>query len=138
MTRAVLVKGGEVRYVQNISVGNHSFLSDEPIEVGGRDAGPNPYELLLAALGACTSITVRMYADRKGWPLHDVQIRLAFVDSPNWASSDVRAAIEEEVSLIGDLSEDQYRRLIEIAGKCPVHRTLSSPVPIQTRLAPST
>lgn len=128
MTRAVIVKGGDVSYIQNISVGHHSFLSDEPIDVGGRDAGPNPFELLLAGLGTCTSITVRMYADRKGWPLQDVQVRLAFVD----------AGIEEEVSLIGDLSEEQYRRLIEIAGKCPVHRTLNSPLPIQTRRASTT
>ena len=127
MNRSVVVKGGDVCHIQNISVGHHSFLSDEPIDVGGRDAGPNPFELLLAALGSCTSITVRMYADRKGWPLEDVQVRLAFSD----------AGIEEEVSLVGDLSEDQYRRLIEIAGRCPVHRTLSSPVPIQTRLAQS-
>jgi putative redox protein len=127
MPRTVFVKGEEVRYVQNVSVAHHSFRADEPIEVGGQDAGPNPFELLLAALGTCTNITVRMYADRKGWPLQDVQVRLRFVD----------AGIEEEVSLAGDLSEDQYRRLIEIAGKCPVHRTLSSPVPIQTRLAPT-
>src|SRR5215467_5661195 len=89
MTRAVIVRGGHGRYVQNISVGHHFLLGDEPADVGGQDAGPNPYELLLAALGSCTSITVRMYADRKGWPLEDVQIRLTFAD----------AGIEEEVSL---------------------------------------
>ena len=126
MPKAVLAKGGEVTYVQTVSVGQHSFLADEPADVGGRDAGPNPFELLLAALGTCTSITVRMYADRKGWPLKDVQVRLAFVDSAD-------CAIEEELLLVGDLSGDQYRRLIEIAGRCPVHRTLASPIPICTR-----
>jgi putative redox protein len=78
MTRTVIVKGGEARYVQDISVGHHLFQADEPFDVGGRDVGPNPFELLLAALGTCTSITVRMYADRKGWPLEDVQVRLAY------------------------------------------------------------
>ncbi len=133
MSRTVFVKGGQVNYVQTISAGSHVFPADEPVEVGGLDAGPNPFELLLAALGTCTSITLRMYADRKSWPLEDVQVRLAFVDFDNG-----KTGIEEEVSLTGDLSEDQYRRLLEIAGRCPVHRTLSSPVPIQTRLASKT
>ena len=126
MTRSVFVKDGQVSYVQNVSVGQHSLLADEPAEVGGQDAGPNPFELLLAALGTCTSITVRMYANRKGWRLEDIQVRLAFANSED-------CAIEEEVLLKGDLSEEQYLRLIEIAGRCPVHRTFSSPIQICTR-----
>lgn len=141
MTRAVFMKGEEVRYVQNISVGHHLLRADEPIEVGGRDAGPNPYELLLAALGACTGMTVRMYADRKGWPLEDVQVRLAYsmVQAGDCATANGEAelvdGIVEELIVVGDLSEEQRRRLAEIAAKCPVHRTLASPIQICTRLA---
>jgi putative redox protein len=141
MTRAVFVKDGEVRYVQNILVGQHVFQSDEPFDVGGGDAGPNPFELLLAALGACTSITVRMYADRKGWPLEDVRVRVAYASVPagDCAASEHEAqlvdGIEEELIVVGDLSEAQRARLAEIAAKCPVHRTLTKPSQICTRLA---
>jgi putative redox protein len=142
MTRAVIVKGAKVRYVQNVSVGDHAFQADEPFEVGGRDAGPNPYELLLAALGVCTSITVRMYADRKGWPLEDIQVRLAYatVQAGDCAAANgekqLVEGIEEELIVAGDLSEAQRRRLAEIGAKCPMHRTLGSPISICTRLAP--
>jgi putative redox protein len=144
MTRAVIVKGGEERYLQNISVGHHLFQADEPVEVGGRDAGPNPYELLLAALGVCTSITVRMYADRKGWPLEDVQVRLAYaaVQAEDCGMSESEAqlvdGIEEELIVAGDLSDAQRRRLAEIAAKCPVLRTLGSSISICTGLATQT
>ena len=141
MTRAVFVKGGEVRYVQTVSVGHHLFQADEPFDVDGRDAGPNPFELLLAALGTCTSITVRMYADRKGWPLEDVQVRLAYAtvqaedcDTRN-DGAELVDGIQEELIVVGDLSEAQRRRLAEIAARCPVHRTLGSPISICTRLA---
>ena len=142
MTRAVIVKSGEDRYAQTILVGHHSFHGDEPFDVGGRDAGPNPFELLLAALGACTSITVRMYADRKGWPLEDVQVRLAYamVQAGDCGTSNGDAqlvdGIEEELIVVGDLSEAQRKRLAEIAARCPIHRTLGSPIQICTRLAP--
>ena len=144
MTRAVFVKGGEVRYVQTVSVDHHLFQADEPFDVGGRDAGPNPFELLLAALGTCTSITVRMYAERKGWPLEDVQVRLVYapVPSENCDTSSGEAelvdGIQEELIVVGDLSEAQRRRLAEIAAKCPVHRTLGSPISICTRLTTPT
>src|SRR5215813_8512202 len=141
MSRTVLVKGGQVNYVQSVSVGPHSFPADEPVEAGGRNAGPDPYELLLSALGACVSITLRMYAARKGWPLEAVQVRLSYarVHADDCADCDREArmvdGIEVELFLTGDLSQEQRRRLLEIAGKCPVHRTLTSPMPIQTRLA---
>ena len=140
MTRAVVVEDSGVRFVQNISVGHHLFQADEPVEVGGSDAGADPYELLLAALGACISITLRMYADRKQWPLEGVQVRLGFarMHAEDCAMCDDETrmvdGIEVEVSAVGDLSEDQHRRLMEIAERCPVHRTLSSPIPIRTRL----
>jgi len=137
----VRVDGGRLRYVQKITVGSHVLLADEPGEVGGADAGPNPYELLLAALGACAGITVQMYADRKQWPLEEAHIVLSWarVHAKDCAECDTEVGmvdgIEMEISFSGDLSEDQRRRLTEIANKCPVHRTLSSPIQIHTRLA---
>jgi putative redox protein len=144
MTRAVFVKSGEVTYVQTVSVGHHLFHADEPCDVGGRDAGPNPFELLLAALGTCTSITVRMYADRKGWPLEDVQVRLAYATvqaedcNTRNDGAELVDGIQEELIVVGDLSEAQRGRLAEIAAKCPVHRTLGSPISICTRLTTRT
>ena len=142
MTRAVVVNGGQVNYAQNISVGHHLFQADEPVNSGGLDAGPDPYELLLSALGSCVSITLRMYAERKQWPLENVQVRLKYsrVHAEDCAACDGEARLidtmEVEVLLIGDLSGDQRRRLIEIAGKCPVHRTLTSSIQIRTLPAP--
>jgi putative redox protein len=142
MTRAVIVNGGDDRYAQTILVGHHSFQGDEPFDVGGRDVGPNPLELLLAALGTCTNITVRMYADRKGWPLEGVQVRLAYSTLPagdcGLSNSEAQLAdgIEEELIVVGDLSEAQRKRLAEIAARCPVHRTLTKPIQICTRLVP--
>lgn len=139
MSRDVLVNGGQVRYAQKISVGHHLLQADEPIEAGGLDAGPDPYELLLAALGSCISITLRMYADRKQWPLEDVEVRLTYgkiqADDCTTCDGELKLidAIEVQLSLVGDLSEAQRRRLMEISERCPVHRTLSSPIQIRTR-----
>ena len=141
MSRNVVVDDGRVRYLQNISVGPHSFAGDEPAEVGGTDAGPNPYELLLAALGSCASITVRMYADRKQWPLDGVHVELSYggthaADSAACdTASGVITGIQMEVTVSGDLSEQQRQRLLEIANKCPVHRTLTSRIQIRGALA---
>ena len=113
MTRTVVVKGGVARYLQTISVGHHLFQGDEPFDVGGRDAGPNPFELLLAALGTCTSITMRMYADRKGWPLEDVQVRLAYATvqaedcNTRNDGAELVDGIQEELIVVGDLSQSQ-------------------------------
>jgi len=139
--RNVSVDAGQLRYAQNISVGPHVLEADEPVEVGGNDAGPNPYELLLAALGSCASITVRMYSERKQWPLQGVHVDLSWarVHAEDCAECDTEVrmvdGIEMEISFLGDLSEDQQKRLFEIANKCPVHRTLSSQVQIHARLA---
>jgi uncharacterized OsmC-like protein len=140
MPRSVYVHSGPSRYGQNITVGPHRFQADEPNDVGGDDAGPNPYELLLAALGACTSMTVRMYAERKQWPLQGVQVRLshARVHAEDCAECETKVGlidrIEVAISFTGDLSEDQQRRLLEIANKCPVHRTLVSQAQIDVKL----
>lgn len=142
MTRAVVVNGGQVNYVQNVSVGHHLFQADEPVNSGGLDAGPDPYELLLAALGSCVSITLRMYAERKQWPLESVQVRLTYArvhaEDCEACDGDARLidAMDVEVSVVGDLSVDQRTRLMEIAGRCPVHRTLTSSIQIRTRPAP--
>jgi len=138
--RNVYVDAGRLRYVQEVSVGPHRLQADEPSDSGGKDAGPNPYELLLAALGTCASITVRMYAERKEWPLQGVHIGLSYarVHAEDCAECDIEVRmvdqIEMEICLVGALSEDQQRRLMEIANKCPVHRTLTSQIQIRARL----
>jgi len=140
MARDVSVRSEEFRYVQEISVGPHVIKADEPTDAGGRDAGPNPYELLLAALGACTSMTLRMYAERKQWPLQEVRVHLAHskIHAKDCTECDTAFRlvdqIEMEISLAGNLSQEQRVRLIEIANKCPVHRTLTSPIQIRTQL----
>ena len=141
MSRTVVVKSGLLlRYSQKISVGPHVLHADEPRDSGGSDFGPNPHELLLAALGACTSMTVRMYAERKQWPLKSVEVRLAHskMHAKQCATCDTKDGmldrIEREIVLFGDLSDEQRHRLLEIAERCPVHRTLVSEVQICTRL----
>ena len=141
MSRSVVVEDGRLRYAQSVLVGPHLLQGDEPVSVGGSDVGPNPYELLLAALGTCTSITVRMYADRKQWPLESVHIELSYArvhaDDSTACDKELKLVdgIEMELRFRGELSESQRQRLTEIANKCPVHRTLESPIPIRARLA---
>ena len=141
MSRNVTVDGGAVRYSQTIIAGPHLLRGDEPVDAGGSDTGPNPYELLLAALGSCASITVRMYADRKQWPLESVHVELSYgaahADDSAACDTETRmiTGIEMEVSFLGDLSEQQQQRLLEIANKCPVHRTLTSRIQIRGTLA---
>lgn len=143
MSRRVVVEAGRLRYAQNVSVGPHRLQGDEPVSAGGRDVGPDPYELLLAALGSCAGITVRMYADRKQWPLEGVHIELSYarVHAEDCARCnegiELVDGIEMELSFFGELSESQRQRLAEIANKCPVHRTLESSLPIRARLAPA-
>ncbi|MEJ0085206.1 MAG: OsmC family protein [Pseudomonadota bacterium] len=123
MARTVSIGTGSLRYDQNIVIGPHVLHSDEPAEVGGADSGPNAEELLLAALGACASITLQMYADRKQWPLHGVAATLSLV----------AGRIEMEIALQGDLSAEQREHLFAISQKCPLHRLLTAGVEIHTR-----
>jgi len=126
------------RYQQTIRVGQHELVGDEPTSVGGDDAGPNPYEFLLAALGACTSMTLRMYAERKALPLEHVSVRLHHekVHARDCADCEDKGALidrmERRISLGGPLSAEQREALLAIANKCPVHRTLESAVRIDT------
>jgi putative redox protein len=109
------------------------------VSAGGTDTGPSPYEFLLAALGACTSMTVGMYARRKGWPLEDVTVRLRHskIHATDCAECDTKEGmldhIELEIHFDGLLTEEQRSKLVEMANKCPVHRTLTSEIEIRTR-----
>jgi len=136
---AVVVEEAGAPYTQRVRAGPHALTADEPEAIGGRDAGPNPYELLLASVGACTTITVRMYADRKRWPLKSVGLRLHHrkINAEQCADCETRTGkidrIECELELRRDLTPEQRRRLLEISGRCPVHKTLHSEVMITTR-----
>jgi putative redox protein len=138
--RTVTVQGSAAGFAQTISVAQHRFTADEPVAVGGTDTGPNPYDLLLAALGACTSMTVAMYARRKEWPLEAVTVRLrhAGVHAADCEACETRVGlldhIEREVEFSGPLTDEQRLRLLDIANKCPVHRTLTSEIVVQTRM----
>jgi putative redox protein len=136
----VVVRGPASGFAQQISVGPHQLRGDEPLDAGGTDTGPTPYDLLLAALGTCTSMTISMFARRRKWPLQDVTVRLRHSriyaeDCADCESKNVRIdRIEREIGLKGDLSDDQRKALLAIAEKCPVHRTLTSEIRIDSRL----
>jgi uncharacterized OsmC-like protein/fermentation-respiration switch protein FrsA (DUF1100 family) len=126
------------RFQQEIAVGPHRFLADEPVEVGGLDSGPGPYDLVLAGLGACTAMTLRLYAERKALPLDRVTVELshAKIHAADCEACETKEGmidrIERAITFTGQLDADQRRRLLEIADKCPVHRTLTSEVDIRT------
>jgi uncharacterized OsmC-like protein len=138
-TRVVVRTGKGLR--TEMEAGGHTVIADEPENLGGTDAGPNPYDYLLASLGGCTAMTLRMYADRKGWPLESVTVRLSqdrihAKDCEECETEEGRIdRIEREVELEGPLDEKQRRRLLEIADMCPVHRTLKGEVLIENSLA---
>jgi len=138
--RAVTVQGSAAGFAQQISVGPHRLTGDEPTSVGGTDLGPSPYDLLLAALGSCTSMTLAMYARRKQWPLEavTVQLRHSRIHAADCEACETKEGfldhIQRDVQLTGSLSEEQRARLLDIANKCPVHRTLASEIHVQTRL----
>lgn len=117
------------RYAQHVRTGRHTFLADEPASLGGADAGPAPYALVLSGLGACTSITLRMYAERKGWELGEVKVDLAIV-----RDGDVET-IERTIHIAGQLTDEQRTRLAEIAEKTPVTKTIKRGTMIATSFA---
>lgn len=129
--------GGSFR--QTIRAGKHTWVADEPAKLGGGDQGPNPYDLLLSALGACTSMTLRMYAQRKQWPLDGVDVvlrheKIHAKDCEECSSGEGRVdLIDLGLTLHGDLDEEQVHRLLEISERCPVHRTLTSETLIRSR-----
>jgi uncharacterized OsmC-like protein len=139
-SEGVVVIRGSGGFAQEIIAGSHHFVSDEPASAGGTDSGPTPYDLLLAALGSCTSMTIAMYARRKQWALERVTIRLRHsrVHAEDCAACETREAkltvIERDIELDGELDEEQRARLLAIANRCPVHLTLTSRIDIRTRL----
>lgn len=136
----VVEEAGEGSFAQVVRTGRHTLRADEPASAGGSDSGPSPYQLLSAALGACTSMTIRMYADRKNWPLEHVSVHLKHdkihaKDCEDCETRDGRIdRIEREITITGDLDDTQRQRLLEIADRCPVHRTLHSEVSVRSRL----
>lgn len=128
------------RYHTELYAGAHALVADEPRDMGGMDSGPSPYGYLCAALGACTAITLRMYADRKQWPLDGVRVRLTHdkIHASDCAECETKQGkidrFTRSIELQGALSAEQRQRLLEIADKCPVHRTLESEVHIETSL----
>jgi len=118
-------------YQVSIDARDHRWLADEPEEAGGDDTGPQPGELLLSSLGACTAITVKMYANRKKWPLEDISIEVRFNSAVK--PDPLTTVIDMEIQLRGDLTEEQQARLIQIAQSCPVHKVLSNPIIMNTK-----
>lgn len=120
-----------------VTAGVHEFVADEPVAVGGADAGPAPYDLLLAALGTCTVMTIRLYAQRRGYPLREVTVRLGHdrIHADDCADCETENGyldrIRRTVTLTGDLTDEQRADLLRIAGRCPVHKTLKSEIVIE-------
>jgi putative redox protein len=139
--QVVVEETRQSKFQQMVSIGPHRLVADEPASAGGQDTGPNPYDFLLAGLGACTSMTMRMYADRKGLPLERVTVALRHskVHAEDCATCETKAGlldrIERVIAIEGRLDDEQRVKLMEIADKCPVHRTLTSEISIVTREA---
>lgn len=128
--KIVHIHHGKENYKTVMTAGNHESIADEPVNLGGQATGPDPYDYLLMSLGSCTVITIKMYADRKKWPVEDVFVELRHFkshaqDCNNCEKSDTKIDyIEKDIIVKGDISDDQLDKLLEISDKCPVHRTL--------------
>jgi putative redox protein len=142
--RQVVVTGGAAPFEQAITIGPHTLVADEPVDLGGGDAGPTPYDLLLAALGSCTSMTLTLYARKKGWPLERVSVALthARIHAADCKDCEQKTGrierVERVLTLEGPLSDEQRARLLEIADKCPVLKTMLSQLEVKSRLADQT
>jgi putative redox protein len=135
----VIVRGDASGFAQEIVVGPHKLTADEPINVGGKDTGPSPYDLLLAALGSCTSMTISLYARARKWPLESVTVNLRHskIHAADCRDCETKEGkidrIERDIHLVGKLDAEQQKKLLQIADKCPVHRTLNSEIKIETK-----
>jgi putative redox protein len=127
--RTAIVTTAPGKFRQTVRVGPHVLVADEGTAEGGDDAGPAPHEWILVALGACTSMTLKMYAERKGWPLESVHVEV------DGAHVDGAFVLTRRVHVAGALSREQEGRLLEVANKCPVHRSLTGSIRIATTLA---
>ncbi len=125
---------GKDKYTTEIRAGKHTIISDEPIELGGKDKGPNPNELFLASLGSCTAITLRMYADRKEWLVESIQVDLKMDIVKNEGTQ--TSYIKKHITIKGDISEEQKQRMLKIADSCPLHRIMTNPIVISSNLIP--
>jgi putative redox protein len=137
--RSVMVSGPATGFRTDVEVGGHHLVVDEPTAVGGADEGPTPYEMLLAGLGACTAMTLRIYADRRKWPLERARISLRHrkVHAQDCVDCETKPAkmdvVDRIITLDGALTEEQRAKLLEIAERCPVHQTLQSKIQVNTR-----
>lgn len=131
---------GEGKFAQQVTIGNHTLIVDEPRSVGGDDAGPSPYDLILAALGSCTSITLSLYAKLKKIPLEKVNVKLTHskIHAQDCAECDKKTVkidhIDRKIEVEGNLTNEQLQALLAVANKCPVHQTLTSKIEVETSL----
>jgi len=128
-TVIVNLRDTEGTYTCDINAGKHQMVADEPVPLGGDDLGAAPYQYLKAALGACTAMTIRMYAERKKWAVENVVVTLRHSRDANKQS-----VFERDIQIIGNLTENQRMRLLDIADRCPVHKTLSNDTTILSKL----
>jgi uncharacterized OsmC-like protein len=137
----VIVHGDAKGFAQKVEMGSHHIVADEPVSYGGTDTGPSPYDLILAALGACTSMTIGLYARKRNWPLEKITValwhsKIHAKDCDDCETKDGRIdRMEMEIHLEGGLTDEQRAKLMEVAGKCPVHQTLTHEINIKTRAA---
>jgi len=140
-TPHIVVRGDAENFEQEITAGKHRLVADEPVSAGGGDAGPDPYDYLLASLGVCTSMTVGLYARRKQFPLENITVSLRHsrIYAEDCEECETKEGmldrIEMEIEMTGSLTAEQHTKLMEIAAKCPIHRTLTSEINIRTRAA---
>ena len=136
----VIVHGTAAGFAQEIEIGSHELYADEPVSFGGTESGPSPYDLLLAALGSCTSMTIGFYARKRSWPLEKiiVSLRHSRIHAADCEDCETKEGkidrIDLDIQLTGSLTDEQRAKLIEAAGKCPVHQTLTSEINIRTRV----
>ena len=134
-----IVYGDAKDFAQRVQIGSHQLTADEPVSFGGTDSGPSPYDLILAALGSCTSMTIGLYARKRTWPVEKIAVSLWHTkihakDCDDCETKEGRIdRIEMEIHIDGGLSDEQRAKLMEIAEKCPVHQTLTSEINIKTR-----
>src|SRR2546430_623665 len=135
----VIIHGDAKGFAQKIQVGSHHLIADEPLSFGGTDSGASPYDLILAALGSCTSMTIGLYARKRGWPLEEITVSLRHSkiharDCDDCETKEGKVdRIWRYIHLAGALTDEQRAKLMEIADKCPVHQTLTSEINIKTR-----